>query len=644
MSLWNLRRALLARSGPHPVTYRIPRVWSGGLTGHDDVDPYSYYQQTIDEILARPSRPVVKNEHWTNGAHIYNLFVRAAASFDHDGDGLIGGGAGDLTCNHEHVRGTGPFLKAVAMLPHIQRLGCDTVYLLPITAIGHVSRKGLLGSPYAIRNPMVLDEYLADPLVPDLTVDEQFAAFTSAAHHLGLRVVLEFVFRTSAQDGDWVAEHPDWYYWIKADVPDRSPENPDGYGNPPFPAEAMVKIKKAAEDGTTGLVRTPAQVKEALDRGEGELIEPPDAYRAIYTAAPKSTKKNDRHYWIGTLQDGTKARIPGAFADWPPDDVQPPWTDVTYLRMYGKPGEDFDYMAYNTIRLYDPRLAVPERANTALWDAISAIVPSYQDRFGIDGVMVDMGHALPVDLAFQIQRRAREKDARFAFWEEKFFLDPVSPATGYEAVVGPGIFTLANPNGAAQYLRDMAVSEPPTRFFATGENHNTPRLPARAGIPWTKAAWALALFLPGAVPFVHNGVEVLERVPLNTGLCFSKADLEELKDTPLGLFDASAFDWERNGDQMIPYVAATMSIHRRFASLLERVDALSYRLVAGLPAGVLGYQRLDETGPRLAVLVNSSDDTVMVDVGGPTTCLLTGETFDAKVSMTSHQVRILTFD
>ena len=57
--------------------------------------------------------------------------------------------------------------------------------------------------------------------------------------------------------------------------------------------------------------------------------------------------------WVGVLDDGTRVRIPGAFADWPPDDNQPPWTDVTYLRMYDHP--DFNYMAYNTIRMYDER-------------------------------------------------------------------------------------------------------------------------------------------------------------------------------------------------------------------------------------------------------------------------------------------------
>jgi hypothetical protein len=116
----------------------------------------------------------------------------------------------------------------------------DTVYLLPITALGSANRKGDLGSPYGIRNPMALDDRLADPLVPQLTVEEQFAAFCEAAHRMGLKVVLEFVFRTAAQDADWAKEHPDWFYWIRADAQDRSSANPAGYGNPPFTPEEMI--------------------------------------------------------------------------------------------------------------------------------------------------------------------------------------------------------------------------------------------------------------------------------------------------------------------------------------------------------------------------------------------------------------------
>ena len=59
-----------------------------------------------------------------------------------------------------------------------------------------------------------------------LGAEAEFAGFVEAAHHLGLRVVLEFVFRTAAKDAVWASEHPEWFYWIRADVPDREAGKP----------------------------------------------------------------------------------------------------------------------------------------------------------------------------------------------------------------------------------------------------------------------------------------------------------------------------------------------------------------------------------------------------------------------------------
>ena len=145
---------------------------------------------------------------------IYNVCVRThGAAFDHNGNGEL-----DLPVNSEGFRETGTFLKAMAMLPYIKRLGANTVHLLPITSIGHDGNKGTLGSPYAIRNPYELDETLGEPSL-GLDVKTECKAFVEAAHRLGLRVVVEFVFRTAAKDGDWVKEHPEWLYWIKERPP-----------------------------------------------------------------------------------------------------------------------------------------------------------------------------------------------------------------------------------------------------------------------------------------------------------------------------------------------------------------------------------------------------------------------------------------
>ncbi len=137
-------------------------------------------------------------------------------AFDHNGDDQI-----SPMPNSDGWRETGTLLKSMALLPYIREMGFNTVHLLPITAIGRDGRKGTLGSPYAIRNPYLLDENSAEPAL-GLTAEQLFRGSVEAAHRLGMRVVIEFVLRTAAKDSDWVPEHPEWFYWIRADVPDRA--------------------------------------------------------------------------------------------------------------------------------------------------------------------------------------------------------------------------------------------------------------------------------------------------------------------------------------------------------------------------------------------------------------------------------------
>jgi glycosidase len=214
--------------------YAVPNLWFKGTTGFSIVDPFDYFSNAISSIRALPqselSRPGRDNLNWSDGATVYNLFVRYNAAFDHDCDGRIG-----IDPLPDGFMETGTLLKAVAMLPYIRSMGADTLYLLPLTTIGRINRKGALGSPYAIRNPYQLDELLGEPAL-ELPVETQLKALVEAAHHLGMRVVFEFVFRTVAIDSDLIPEHPDWFYWIqnRTELP--------SYGPPAFDHDTLARI------------------------------------------------------------------------------------------------------------------------------------------------------------------------------------------------------------------------------------------------------------------------------------------------------------------------------------------------------------------------------------------------------------------
>jgi glycosidase len=580
-----------------PGSYSVPSTWCPlGETPKSpfeavSVHPGPYFLQHVSAIETHRSPDIDPTRslngqisggnggNWITREVIYNLFVRLSTAYDHDEDGTIGGGK-DPTLNSSGIRETGTFLKAIALLGHIKRLGATTIHLLPVTAIGKDGNKGVLGSPYAIRDPYKLDPAQADPLL-DMTVEDQCKAFIEACHMLGIRVICEFVFRTAAKDSDWIQEHPEWFYWIDDRIEDRKCGEArldvakKQYGNPIF------------EDGTLALI------KRKVDRNEfTDLPAPPEEFRGFFTLPPEPAEvRKDQYgrYRALTVNpvNGEKltARIPGAFADWPPDDNQPPWGDVTYLRMYNDetPSQPhFNYIAYNTIRMYDQALARDDLANRPLWEKISDLIPFYQHEYGIDGVMVDMGHAVPVKLMQEIVQKARSVDSDFAFLSENFAIDESSVQAGYNSVVGYAWWVEYHRDGMANLLQHVGVRGVPISFFGAVENHNTPRAAGRpGGIRYAKYAFIANTFLPRAVPFIHAGFELGESRPVNTGLDFKDEDLERFRTTPLPLFDISGYQW-LNDHQMIDFVTNVLRIRR------DNLDAVS-------PAGPESFVLL-ETG------------------------------------------------
>ncbi len=570
--------------------YSVPGLWSGADRAPERqlVNPYRFYLERIRWIEERPQEDPVRGEphgEWTRRAAVYNTLIRAATGWDHDEDGDV-----DLNPVGDGWMETGTFLKTIATLPLVKQMGFNTLHLLPVTAIGEDGHKGTLGSVYAIQNPYRLDPRLAEPAL-GLKPEDEFAALIEAAHHLGLRVVLEFVFRTASRDADWVAEHPEWFYWIRADIPDRKPGEEQGraYGAPVFSGEQLRRIEQQVEAGNFD-----------------ELIPPDKGYRDMFTPPPDPDRiERINNRWIGTLEDGTRVRIPGAFADWPPDDPQPPWTDVTYLRLYDH--SEFNYIAYNTVRMYDARLAQLENRAEGLWDRIVGILPHYQRHFGIDGVMIDMGHALPMLLKRRIVEAAREIDAEFAFWDENFRITRQSREEGYNAVIGNYWWLAYRPERLiADMLRRCAGSGYPIPFFSAPESHNTPRAAARpGGTPYARLLWVLGCLLP-AIPFCHAGFELAETWPVNTGLDFQPEELPRYPAEDLPLFSEAAYEWE-NEHNLVGWIRRVLNIRSGHGHAITDPDPATFDLVASDSSNVWAVIRR-RGGRAVAVLFNLSWD------------------------------------
>lgn len=495
--------------------YYLPSLWVENKVGEDiEVNPFSFYYELVSNILESQVKPKNKNEKV-----VYNLFPRYATSYDHNKDSL-------LENNDNQFRETGTFLKCIAMLPYLQFLGVDIIYLLPINSIGFDNRKGNAGSPYAIKNHFELDANLGETIL-ELDVELQYKAFVEAAHQFGFKVINEFIFRTASVDSDLALTKPDWFYWIKASIKDRD-ENNDSearYGSPYFTKKELIEIK------------------DKVSRGDFEnTVAPHEQFRKMFLQAPtKAARVEGKILAVNPKKE--EVRIPSAFADWPPDDKQPSWSDVTYLRLYDHP--DFNYIAYNTVRMYDKKLAKNKNKVQTLWEYLESIIPYYIDNYGIDGVMIDMGHALPSDLLNSIIKKAKAIKQDFIFWEENFSLTQSSLETGYNAVLGYACFdekdtvklkSLVSIFGSDDYhLPD---------FFATSETHNTKRAMANFGsTKYSLFTYCFNALLP-TLTFIHNGFELCETTPVNTGLGFTEEEISQYTPNDLPLFATMQMNWQ----------------------------------------------------------------------------------------------------
>ena len=338
------------------INYNIPGLWINSVNRVEKVNPIDYFQSQINGIIANKNtdhhnKPLVDSI-------IYNLMPRFTTAFNHY----------SADFNEPNVfKSSGTFLKTIALLPYLKSLGTDIIYLLPVTSIGKHNKKGNLGSVYAVRNPYSLDDNLSEDVL-GLDTELQFKALIEASHLLGIKVIAEFIFRTASVDSDLAFTHPQWFYWVKEDIIDE-------YASPTFNDVELMSIK---------------QKIEAKDYTS--LPNPSEKYKQLFTETPKKVYKDGEKY-VGILETGERCVVPGAFADWPPDDNQPIWSDVTYLKIFDNP--KFNYIAYNTVRMYDAELNKNKYIQKDLVDHITNVVPYYIENFDIDGIMLDMGHALP---------------------------------------------------------------------------------------------------------------------------------------------------------------------------------------------------------------------------------------------------------
>jgi glycosidase len=98
---------------------------------------------------------------------------------------------------------SGDFNGVTERIPTLKEMGVNTIWMMPITPIGEINRKGTLGSPYAVRDYKAIN--------PEYGSIADLRRLIRTAHKNEMKVIIDFVANHSAWDNELLKEHPDWY-------------------------------------------------------------------------------------------------------------------------------------------------------------------------------------------------------------------------------------------------------------------------------------------------------------------------------------------------------------------------------------------------------------------------------------------------
>jgi glycosidase len=79
---------------------------------------------------------------------------------------------------------------------------------MPITPISIKDRKGTLGSYYAVQNYTDVN--------PEFGTLKDFIDLVKYAHHLGFKIIIDWVANHTGNDNDWIKKHPDFFCYNEA--------------------------------------------------------------------------------------------------------------------------------------------------------------------------------------------------------------------------------------------------------------------------------------------------------------------------------------------------------------------------------------------------------------------------------------------
>ncbi|HUS00958.1 MAG TPA: alpha-amylase family glycosyl hydrolase [Chitinophagaceae bacterium] len=97
----------------------------------------------------------------------------------------------------------GTFIAFQKHLPRLKEMGVEILWFMPITPISARDRKGTLGSYYAVQNYTAVN--------PEFGSIQDFIELVKYAHHLGFKIIIDWVANHTGNDNVWINEHPEFF-------------------------------------------------------------------------------------------------------------------------------------------------------------------------------------------------------------------------------------------------------------------------------------------------------------------------------------------------------------------------------------------------------------------------------------------------
>lgn len=566
----------------------IPAVWNecqyerilAEKEGEIHVHPYDFMTDHLQYLTKLSWRYSLKERTNLDDSAIYSSLVRYSTAWDYNHDGTIE---------------SGTFLRFCILLPLLKKMGINILYMLPVNQYSKLNLKGDIGSPYAVQSLFHLDQNLHDSLldgIEDFTIHDELSALVEACHLLDIKTVVDFIPRVTARNSDIIAEHPDWVYWIDNDAQ-------EGFAPPPIPELGF--FEECTPDKLETVYRS--QETAAFLR---RFSQPPNELNpALWEQLKQRVAKTGEEILTLVEQEMGITTSP-AHSDWI-NDVQPVWTDITFLRLY----KDFSpqvrhlispdqapYVLFDTVKCnYYPG----EVPNLELWDVLEQAVRFNLETYGIDGFRIDIGHVLPTPLLTRIFSTIKDINPNAILISEDLFNRNHRNAAnnGYNIMLGSGwnVMTQITKDNLVSFLEELP--ELSIHVFACAETADTPRITSRGGIEIARMIAVFNQFLPNAIPFVTTGYEMNEEQPLNCGL----GDNTNGADISRAFFNVMQINWT-NPAPMLPLLAELSDFKKEWLELVKPDNFF----VAQSPDGTVlyGYMHGDQT---LLCCFNLSADT-----------------------------------